>query len=62
MKKRRHALVPGVWCLLQSVQGAGEQAHTVEMLGVDEPGGLLTVHLFGEMSMEEGIGDVHLVH
>jgi hypothetical protein len=32
------------------------------MLGVDEPGGLLTVHLFGEMSMEEGIGDVHLVH
>jgi hypothetical protein len=32
------------------------------MLGVDEPGGLLTVHLFGEMSMEEGVGDVHLVH
>jgi hypothetical protein len=24
MKKRRHALVPGAWCLLQSVQGAGE--------------------------------------
>jgi hypothetical protein len=32
------------------------------MLGVDEPGGLLTVHLFGEMSMEEGVADVHLVH
>jgi hypothetical protein len=24
MKKCRHALVPGAWCLLQSVQGAGE--------------------------------------
>jgi hypothetical protein len=32
------------------------------MLGIDEPSGLLTVHLFGEMSMEEGVGDVHLVH
>jgi hypothetical protein len=32
------------------------------MLDVDEPGGLLTVHLFGEMFMEEGVGDVHLVH
>jgi hypothetical protein len=62
MKKHRHALVPGAWCLLQFVQGAGEQAHTVGMLDIDEPGGLLTVHLFGEMSMEEGVGDVHLVH
>jgi hypothetical protein len=62
MKKRHHALVPGVLCLLPSVQGAGEQAHTVGMLDVNEPGGLLTVHLFGEMSMEVGVGDVHLVH
>jgi hypothetical protein len=48
MKERCHALISGAWCLLQSIQGAGEQAHTVGMLGVDEPGGLLTVHLFGE--------------
>jgi hypothetical protein len=27
MKKRHHALVPGAWCLLQSVQGA-ESRHT----------------------------------
>jgi hypothetical protein len=33
VKKHRHALVPGAWCLLQSVQGAGEQAHAVGMLG-----------------------------
>jgi hypothetical protein len=62
MKKRRHALVPGAWCLLQSIQGAGEQAHTIGMLGIDKPSGLLTVHLFGEMSMLEGIRDVHLVN
>jgi hypothetical protein len=62
MKKRYHALVLGAWCLLQSVQGAGEKAHTIGMLGVDEPSGLLTVHLFREMSMEEGVGDVYLVH
>jgi hypothetical protein len=62
MKKRRHALVPATWCLLQSVQGAGEQAHTVEMLGIDKPSGLLIVNLVGEMSIEEGVGDVHLVH
>jgi hypothetical protein len=62
MKKHRHALVSGAWCLLQYVQGAGEQAHTVGILGIDEPGGLLAVHLFGEMDMEEGVGDVHLVH
>jgi hypothetical protein len=62
MKKCHHALVPGAWCLLQSVQGAGEQTHTVGMLGIDEPGGLLPVHLFREMAMKEGVGDVNLVH
>jgi hypothetical protein len=62
MKKRRHALVRGVWCLLQPIQGAGEQAHMVGMLGVNKPSGLLTVHLFQEMSMKEGVGDAHLWH
>jgi hypothetical protein len=62
MKKRHHALVRGTWCLLQPIQGAGEQAHTVGTLGVNKPSGLLTVHLFREMSMKEGVGDVHLWH
>jgi hypothetical protein len=62
MTKRHHALVRGAWCLLQPIQGAREQAHTVGMLGVNKPSGLLTVHLFREMSMKEGVGDVHLWH
>jgi hypothetical protein len=62
MKKCHHALVPGAWCLLQPIQGAGVQTHMIGMLGVDEPSGLLTVHLLGEMAMEEGVGDIYLVH
>ena len=34
----------------------------VRMCGVDKAGGLLTEHLLGEVAMQEGIGDVQLMH
>jgi hypothetical protein len=32
------------------------------VIRIDEPGGLLTEHLLLEMTMEKGIGDIHLVY
>ena len=32
------------------------------MLGVDETSRLLTEHLLGEMAVQEGVGDIQLVH
>ena len=55
-------LVPSPRRLLQPVKRAGEQAHKVGVLGVDEASGLLTEHLLGEMAMQEGVGDIQLVH
>jgi hypothetical protein len=34
----------------------------IRMIRIDEPGGLLTEHLLLEMTMEKGIGDIHLVY
>ena len=62
MEKRGDALVPGAGRLLQSIQGPREQAHVIRVGGVDEADGLLAVDLLGEMTVEEGVGDVHLVH
>jgi hypothetical protein len=62
MQEAGDALVPGAGRLLQSIQGPREQAHVIGALGVDEADGLLTVHLFLQMAMKEGVGDVHLMH
>ena len=42
--------------------GSGREAHEVGVLGVDKTSGLLTEHLLGEMVVQEGIGDIQLVH
>jgi hypothetical protein len=34
----------------------------IRMSGVDEAGGLLAEHLLLKMTMEKGVGDVHLVN
>ena len=62
MQKRGDALVPGAGRLLQSIQGPREQAHVIGALGVDKANGLLTVDLLRQVAMEEGVGDVHLMH
>ena len=32
------------------------------MRGIDEAGGLLTIHLLLKMAVEKGVGDIHLVN
>jgi hypothetical protein len=34
----------------------------IQMIRINEPGRLLTEHLLLEMTMEKGIGDIHLVY
>lgn len=43
--------VPCARCLLQAVEGLGEEAHILGPRGVDEAGRLLAVHLFAELTM-----------
>ena len=62
MEKRRDALVPSARSLLESVQGPRKQAHVVWKRRVNKPGGLLAEDLLLEVTMKEGVGDVHLVH
>ena len=58
LKKGRDPLVPGPRCLLQPVERTGEQAHMIRILGVDETGGLLTVHLLCKLLMQKCVGNV----
>src|SRR3954468_12003317 len=62
MKKRRDALVPSAWSLLESIQGPRKQAHMVGKCRINEPGGLLAEDLLLEVTMKEGVRNVHLVH
>lgn len=62
MEKRRDALVPSARSLLESVQEPRKQAHVVGKRWVNKPGGLLAEDLLLEVTMEEGVGDVHLMH
>jgi hypothetical protein len=55
VEEGRDALVPGARRLLQAIQAAREQAHMLGVIGVDEAGGLLTVHLLGEVSMKKAL-------
>jgi hypothetical protein len=55
VEEGRDALVPGARRLLQAIQGAREQAHMLGVIDVDEAGGLLTVHLLGEVSMKKAL-------
>jgi hypothetical protein len=48
--------------LPEAVQALAQKAHIVRMLAVDEPGGLLGVHRFFELAVEEGVADVELMH
>ena len=34
----------------------------IRLCGVDEAGGLFTEHLLGEVAVQEGVGDVQLMH
>jgi hypothetical protein len=34
----------------------------IQVIRINEPGGLLTEHLLLEMTMEKSIGDIHLVY
>ena len=60
--KHRDALVPSARSLLESVQGPRKQEHMVGKRWVNKPVGLLAEDLLLEVTMEEGVGDVHLVH
>ena len=62
VEKRRDALVPSARSLLESVQGSRKQAHVVGKRRVNKPGGLLAEDLLLEVTMEDSVGDVHLVH
>ncbi|XP_020180893.1 uncharacterized protein [Aegilops tauschii subsp. strangulata] len=48
--------------LLEAVQGPRKQAHVVGKRRFNKTGGLLAEDLLLEVTMEEGVGDVHLVH
>ena len=48
-------------CLTEAVERAREEADVVGSLWIDEPSGLLAVHLFLQVAVEECIGDIKLV-
>ena len=62
MKKRCNALVPSAGSLLEPVQGARKQANMLRTSVVDEPRRLLAIDLLLKMTMEERVGDVHLMN
>ena len=62
LKEGRDPLVPGPRRLLQPIERTGEQAHVVQIGGVDETSRLLTEHLLVEMTMQESIRHVELVN
>ena len=62
MQEDGDTMVPSPWRLLQPVKRTGEQAHEVRMLGVDKTNGLLTEHLLGKVTVQEGVGDIQLMH
>ena len=62
LQKGGDALVPGSRCLLQPVQGAGEQTHMIKMSSIDEASGLLAEDLLREVAMQESIRHIHLMY
>jgi hypothetical protein len=54
-------LEPCPWCLTETIERPGEQADVVWAAGINKPSGLLTVHLFLKVAVEESVGDVKLV-
>ena len=62
LEEGRDPLVPGPRCLLQPVERTGEQAHVVQIVGVDETSRLLTEYLLVEMAMQESIRHIELVN
>ena len=55
-------MVPRTWGLLEPIEWAREKTHMVGKDGIDESSRLLIVDLLCKLSVEKGIGDVHLMY
>lgn len=55
-------LVPRSWGLTQAIEGFIKETQIVWMLDIDKTGGLLAVHRFLELAVQECIADIQLVN